>query len=338
MLVRRLVVIAVLTLLASSLWAREKLDIKGLMARSDALYYTPSLHGVTDLAVDLVIDQFANNPIAKAATVTYYYAGSTRQRVSVSNVPDQYAEFRNGVMDLVSSVGQYIMPLPTSASFTGMTLRMEKTTRELLGVKETDFYEIIGKPTGTKDTMKEYRVLVDKDGLLHQIEDVTGDNNELIAMVENVHLADGWHIATITTRVSKDGVWKIEHLEYGLVDSYMLPVRYSVQYRDTMNKPVKDMGDLAMSFKDYRINKGVAAAAVPQPEPATTPPASTATPPTSTATPPASTATPPASTATPPASPATPPASTATPSASTATPPASPVTPSTSTATWHSMP
>lgn len=325
MLVRRLFIIVLLVLLGSSLWAKEKVNLKGLMAKSDALYYCPSLHGLTDLAVDMAIDKLADNPISKAATVTYYYAGDTRQRITVSNVPDKYADFRNSVIDLVSPLGQYIIPLPTSASFNGMTLSLEKASREILGVKETEFYVIVGKPTAKKSTVKEYRLLIDKDGLLHQIENVTGDDSDqnLVALVENIHLGDGWHVSDMTTRLSKEGVWKIEHIDYDVIEGFTLPVRYSVRYRNTLNQPVKEMGDMNLAFQNYRINKGVAAAAfAASPDTEPVPPA-TAPAPVTAPTTPATAPTTPAASAAPAAAPTTPAITPAPPTAAPITPAAS---------------
>jgi hypothetical protein len=259
-------------------WAKEKVTLKSLLAKSDAIYYSPVSHNLTDLAVEISVEQLAKDPVGKDAVVHYYYAGDEHQRMSVANVPDKQAAFRTALLDLLTPLGQYIVPRAASTSFSGMTLKLTTVSRQMLNVKDTTFYQIIGAVPGDQGDLKEYRVLVDKNGLVYQIENVY-KNGKVTAEVENVKTKDGkeWLFTALYTRMStKDGdLWKTERVEYDVVEGYTLPVKCAVQFRDMYNKPVSGREDLVIHFKNYQLNKGVATKAITEmekkPEAAPTP-------------------------------------------------------------------
>ncbi|HEX2951414.1 MAG TPA: hypothetical protein VHV83_17865 [Armatimonadota bacterium] len=258
---RRIILFAIMTLLMTPLFAKEHLTPQNLIARSDALYYTPSAHGITDLAVDIVIDQLSNDPVGKNSAITYYYAGDNQERVAIANIPDTQSAYRDKLIALVSPFSQYLMPRPASVTFAGMTLSMTKVTRVLPGVKGTTFYQIIGRSATPKDGVKEYRVLLDKGGALYQIENVLADESLIVASVENKHTDAGWHVVSLSTRLkpkNQSFIWQTVKITYGSVNGYVLPVGLTVTYRDEVNHPVKGYNDLAASFTNYRINIGIA--------------------------------------------------------------------------------
>lgn len=256
------VLLAVLAL--SGAWSKDRVTLKSLLAKSDAIYYSPAAHGVTDLAVDLVVEQFSADPVGKNAIVTFYYAGDDRQRTVVTGVPDQYAAFRNALQELLGPMAQYVIPRSASSSFAGMTLKMARQSRQLLNVPERNFFLITGAIPGEhkKGDLIEYRALVDKQGLVYQIENVYTEGR-IIANVVNVKMADAstWLFTELHTRLSAD-LWKSEVVDYQLQGGYMLPVSCTLRFRDGFNKPVKSRQDLVIRMQNYRINQGVAAKAL----------------------------------------------------------------------------
>jgi hypothetical protein len=253
-----------IVLLAATVWAKGKANITpdALAAKSDALYYYPAAHGLSDLAVDLVIDGLDANAATKDAVVTYYYAGDTQQRVTVTNIADSYAKLRDDIINLAAPLGQYLMPRTAAATFTGMKLRLDKVGMQLMGVNATSFYQIIGTSPDQRDGVKEYRVVLDADGLMYQIENKLKDNSVVVANIENAKTDAGWQITALTTRLTtQDGIrWKVEHLQYEKIAGFMLPIRYTLEYRDEFNKPARGMGGMTVSFRNYQLNKGAAAA------------------------------------------------------------------------------
>lgn len=276
---KRWTVLLVLVAAAASLAAREKITVKSLLAKSDAVYYTPALHGLTDLAVDIAVEQLATDPVGKDAVVTYYYAGEDRQRMAVTGIPESQAVFRTALLDLLTPLSQYVVPRSATASFAGMTVKLSTVMRQLRGVKPSTFYLLTGTVAGEAKTgqLKEYRVLVGKDGLVRQIENVFVGST-ITADVENVPTPDGsaWLFTALYTRMSvKEGdqtrdLWKSERMTYENIDGFLLPVKCIVQFRDMYNRPVTGREDLVITLKNYRLNTGLAAktlAGMEQPKP-----------------------------------------------------------------------
>lgn len=278
MLTRVLVVVVSLTLGIVGAWAKAApLDPVALMTKSDALYYYPTAHGVTDLAVEVHIDQLADHPTGKRAHVQYYYAGEKRQMFAVTDLSDNETKLRSEILAMVAPLADYLMPRPSMASFEGLTLKVATVSREILGLSGTTFYEVVGTAKAANADVKEYRVLLGEDGQAYQVENVLKDGTVVAARLENVRVADSWHISKVISRLTANvgPVWKIDSVEYGQIEGYVLPTRVTVQYRNGYNQPVRGFTDLTVQFRNYRLNKGVAAAAVPAPQPA--PPASAPT-------------------------------------------------------------
>jgi hypothetical protein len=253
----------------SAVWAKTakpKDDPVALMTKSDALYYYPTQRGLTDLAVDVVIPEIAGNAVGKNATISYYYVSETRQRVVVGNVPDQYAKFRTDLEALVDPLSEYLIPRPSAATFTGLTLRVERVSRQFSGTPATNYYQLIGTAKEKTAYIQEYRVLLDPLGLACQLENVLKDGNHIIARIENVKIGETWHVSKLTTRLMDESgmaQWKIDTIEYAVVDGFTMPSKVTIQYRTPTNAPVKGSPDLTVLFKNYRLNKGAAAAALP---------------------------------------------------------------------------
>lgn len=280
--IRRLICLLVIALAATTLWAQGKITLEGLLAKSDALYYYPSERGVTDLAVDLVIEQLGNDQLgkeAKDARVTYYYAGEQRETMILASLPEISPKVQAIMEPAVTPMGQYIMPRTSSSFFAGMSMSMRKVTRQIAGVPGTTFYQITGTLPATSLGAKEQRVLLSEDGLLRQLEEVlTAPKQAIMATIENIQTKDGWHIATVTRQwpTDKMTVWRIEHVDYETVDGFVLPVRITFTYRDGFNRPVAGPRDVTVRLEKYRVNTGEAAAfftelekkATPAPAPA----------------------------------------------------------------------
>lgn len=277
MLLRRLVCTLLALSLVTIALAKEKVTLKSLLAKSDAVYYTPLTHGLTDLAVDISIEQLEKNN-GKDVLVTYYYAGDNRQHMEVTNAPDD--TFRAQLLDLLMPLSQYVIPHAASANLSNMSLKLLAVSRQIPGIADTTFYQIIGTVPDSKSDLKEYRVLLDKNGLVHRLENEMTKGGTIAASVDNVQMKDGtWLFSALSTRMAaKEGdIWKTERLEYDTVDGFFMPVRCVVEYRDIYNKPVKGRVDLSIRLTNYRINKGVADAAMTElekknpPAPATPP-------------------------------------------------------------------
>ena len=269
MLLRRLACATLVCLLATAIWAKDKVTIKSLIAKSDAVYYTPAAHGLNDLAVDFVVKELADDPVGKNAAITYYYAGGSRRRLNVANIPDAQARYQQLLMDLLSPLGQYVVPVSSTETFSGMTLKINTVNRLLLGVPGTTFYEIVASVPGNLSPFTKYAVLLDKDGFLHQIEYTLTDNTVTTASMENINVKDGaWLFSVVNTHIAlKDAdMWMIFHFKYDTIEGFILPTQCTVQFRNAMNKPIEARPDYTVDFKNYRLNKGIAAAAITESE------------------------------------------------------------------------
>ena len=264
MFVRLLLLCAVIIVGGLLVSAKPKLDPQALMIRSDALYYYPSLHGITDLAVDVVIDRMAADAKLKQVKITYYYAGEDRQRFIISNFPDNQSKKRDELQAIVDPLEEFIMPRPSASTFTGFTLSAEEAYRQIAGCEGLKFYQLIGTPKEAGNGVKEYRVLIDERGLAHQVENVLKDGGSIIAGIDNVLIGDRWHIAKVTTRLmsQSNAQWKIDQLEYGDIGGYPLATRLTTHYRNNLGHPIESAVDFSVSFQNYRLNKGEAAAAL----------------------------------------------------------------------------
>jgi len=275
MIYRIISLLIILTLLAGAVWAKGKarLTPQMLIDRSDAVYYYPQSNGVTDLAVDVTIAQVANDPVAGKALVTFCYLAKERREFVISNVPETQAKLRTWLLSMVSPLGEYIVPRASAEAFVGMEPRVLKVMREIAGQSGMNFYQLIGTPKDEKSPIKEYRVLVDEQGLAHQVETEGRDGSVIAARIENAKIGDKWVITKISTRMmNKDSAqWEIANVKYGEVDGVTLPEQITIQHRNAFDQPIKEMPDFTFTFKNYRINKGAAAALLPAPAPEAAP-------------------------------------------------------------------
>lgn len=257
----RMLLVVVVVVCVTAAWSAKKLDPNTLIALSDARYYFPVANGVTDLAVDLRIDQAAMDPIIKQAQVSYYYAGAARQGFIITGLTDQQAKKRDELQALVSPLDELIMPRPNADAYKGLTLRASRTYRSIADLPSTNFYLLTVLPADEKSDVKEFRILIDEQGLAHQLERVPKDGGSLVAKVNNIQIGEHWHIASITTRLSidRDWFWKTDAIEYGNVDGYMLPTKITTSYRNNYGRAVAQLPEITYTFVNYRLNKGVAA-------------------------------------------------------------------------------
>jgi hypothetical protein len=265
-----LIVVLLTLLVGAAVWAKApkppKDDPAALLAKSDALYDYPTQHGLTDLAVDLTIPEIAENPVGKAATMSYYYVSEERQRFVVGNIPDKYTQYRQNLESLIDPLSEYVIPRPSAATFAGLTLRAERVYRQFAGAAETNYFQLVGTAKEKSALIQEYRVLLDSQGLACQLENVLKDGSHIIARLDNTKIGDRWHICKLTTRLMDEGgmaQWKIDTIEYAEVDGFVLPKKVTMQYRTPTNQPIKGSPDVTVLFTNYRINKGAAAAALP---------------------------------------------------------------------------
>ncbi|MHB9025068.1 MAG: hypothetical protein ACYC7E_13000 [Armatimonadota bacterium] len=253
--------------------AKSKLDPQKLLAASDATYYFPTTVGLTDLAVDLVIPQLEAFPGAKQVRITYYYAANGKQQFEVTELPDRMSALRGEILNLVSALAEYIVPLPSATAFKGFKVQAQRVSREIMGIKEKNFYQLIGTNTNEQAPVKEYRVLLDKHGLAYELENVLKGGDRILARVMNVRTGEKWQVARVTTRLmGRSGPqWKIEEISYRPAEGFSLPAEVKTQYRDNTNKPITGLADVTIRFENYRINKDIAAAFFAAKTPAATP-------------------------------------------------------------------
>lgn len=272
MLTRILTIITLLALVTALAWSKDKLDPRAIMAKSDAAYYYPTAHGLADLAVDIAVDQLQQSAVAKDAKISYYYAGADRQQVIITGLSDKYDALRGQLLAVISPFGDYMVPKTNAATFQGLQLKASQVYRAFADVKDTEFYQLVGTASDKKADVKEFRVLLDKNGLAHEMENLTKDDNTVIARIENTRIGENWQITRVTTRMMTNGSaeWKIDTIEYGTVEGFSLPVRATIKYRDQFNMPIKGMDDLAITFTNYRLNKGIADTTLPKAAPAPT--------------------------------------------------------------------
>ena len=283
--VRVLGTVALMVLCGSLGWAHPKLDADEMMKKSDAIYYYPSVHGVTDLVCDVVIDRMANDPMFKGMQITYYYAGDDKSRCVITNYPEKYAKQRDELQALCDTLGEYIMPKPSAAAFTGLAVHVDEVTRLIAGRTGTTYYQIVGVPkdAGARG-VKEVRVLLDPEGLAYQLENQLQNGASIIASLENVKIANQWHVSKITTRLMSQAgpEWKIDNIAYSDFSGFSLPSKLATQYRNNFGQPVEGVTEYTITFQNYRVNKGQAAAALaampeksvlPAPQELTKPPA-----------------------------------------------------------------
>ncbi len=140
--------------------------------------------------------------------------------------------------------------------------------RQFIDEPETAYYMLEGTTTDANAAVKELHVLLDKQGLMHQMESIPQKGTPVIMEVKNTRFGEKWQISRLITRMPpdfKDPLWQVVNIEYGLVDGkYSLPARVTGQQCNNMNQPVEG-GDLVVLFQNYRINKGVADAFLPSP-------------------------------------------------------------------------
>jgi len=268
-----LLIIAVL--LAGAVWAegKSRVNPQTFINRSDAVYYYPQSHGVTDLAVDIKVAQLANDQVAGSARITFCFLAPDRREVIISNLTEQQANVRAALLGLVAPLGEYVVPRTSAETFTGMKTSAMKVLRQLAGLPGMTYYQLIGTPDDAKSPMKEYRVLVDEQGLAHQVETEGQDGSVISARIMNTRIGNSWFITQISTRMmNKDNAqWEIATMKYGEVNGITLPQEIVVQHRDPFNRPIKEMPDFTFAFTNYHINDGAAAKLLPPPAPAAAP-------------------------------------------------------------------
>lgn len=256
-------------------FAKGKDDPAALIAQCDAQYYFPTQAGVQDLAVDLTIQELQSSPIGKLAKVSYYYVNEERQRFEITNVPDQYAKFRDDLAGLVEPLSNYLVPLPSALTFNGLNLRVDRVSRQLVGRPDTTYFMVVGTAKDAGALVHEYHMLLDSAGLTVQAESVLKDGSKLTARIENIKIGDRWYYHTVTTRMMVSGLpqWRVMTIDYTQVDGFTVPSTITIQNRNTVNKPVDGAQDWTITLANYRINKGVAAQQLPPPpaKPADTP-------------------------------------------------------------------
>jgi hypothetical protein len=251
-----------------SCWAKTTLPSpESLLAKSDALYISPAARQITDLAMDISLDTLQTDPVGKLAQIEYFYTGEHSQWVEVNQIPDEQNTLRQHILDEVTPIERFVMPTSSAESFAGMKLEIVPETHLLPGVSETTFYWIKGtakdESTLKPGDVKIFRVLLDGQGKLYQMDVTNAKNERMTGAIDNIQLADSLHIATVKTRfiaASGDFIWLIENISYGPVAGVMLPVRVTIDYRDNNDRTAKGYQSSIVTFSNYRINKGIAAA------------------------------------------------------------------------------
>jgi hypothetical protein len=255
----------ILLALCGAAWTKD--DPAVIIAQSDAQYYYPTQHGLQDLAADLVIQELQDSPVGKLAKISYYYVSEERQRFEVMNIPDQFGKFRDDLASLVEPLSNYIVPMPSTETFNGLDLRVDRVARLFAGRPETSYVQIVGTAKDKGALVREYRMLLDGAGLAVQAESIFKDDSKLIARIDNVKIGEKWCYASITTRMAVNGLpqWRIMAIEYTQVDGFTVPATITIRVRNARNKPVDGTQDWTITFTNYRLNKGVAAKQIPAP-------------------------------------------------------------------------
>lgn len=248
--------------LVGAVWAKGKpaVTAQTFIDRSDAIYYFPQIKGLTDLAVDITIDEFARDPIAGKALITYCYAGKDRRGFVIQNISDAQAKMKDSLEALVEPLGDYVVPRTSVETFADMQVTFYKQFCQIKGQPGTTYFELNGAPTADSSPLKAYRVLVDEQGLAYRVETEAKDGTKMTASIENTHVGDHWLIGKISTRIiGKDGPqWEIGTITYEEVEGYTVPTMISVQHRNSLAQPIKEMPDFTFRFVNYRMNKGAA--------------------------------------------------------------------------------
>ncbi len=257
----RLITLLLVLLAAAVAWAKPKYNPQPIIQRSDALYYFPQDHGLTDLAVDLTIDQFGAESVAGQAKATFAYAGNRRELL-IDNVPEAHKAVRNTLYELLAPLGEYIIPKKSAENFDGLALAAVRVYRQLTGRPDSQYFLVYGTVTDAQAPLKEYRVLVDDRGLAHQVETEARNGGIVSARLENIQVGDAWVFGKISTRLAtKAGpIWEVATVTYDTVEGFVLPTQVQTIHRNAFNQPVKDYPDLTIRLTDYRLNQGAGAA------------------------------------------------------------------------------
>jgi hypothetical protein len=198
--------------------------------------------------------------------ISYYYAGDNRQKFDITNLPEKYANQRASLLEQLTPYTNFLIPTTAAASFKDYKVKSEVVYRQFIDEPETIFYLLVGTSSNAKAEVKELRVLLDKEGLMHQMESTPQKGAPIIMDVKNTRIGDKWQISRLITRMPSDiknPLWQVVNIEYGMIDGkYSLPSRISGQQRDSVNHPLEG-SDLVVLFQNYRINKGVAANFLP---------------------------------------------------------------------------
>jgi len=269
---RLLSLLIIAVLLAGAASAKPRVSPQKFIDRSDVMYYYPQSQGVTDLAVDIRISQLVNDQTAGKALITFCYLDNRREFV-IGNLNERQANVRGALLNLVGTLGEYVVPRTSADTFTGMKINAAKVLRQLSGMPGMTYYQLTGTPEDEKSPLKEYRVLVDEQGLAHQVETEGRDGNVMTARIVNTQIGEHWFITKISTRMmNKDSAqWEIASIKYHEVEGITLPEEIVVQHRNAFDQPIKEMPDFTFIFSNYRINTGAAATLLPAPAPAAVP-------------------------------------------------------------------
>jgi len=256
----------IVVLLTNAVWAAPKITPQTIMDRADVAYYYPQARGLTDLAVDVSIEQLAKDPVIGQIGITLCYAGA-RHGVALDNLPTPAGNVRNNLLMMIEPLGEYVVPKMSVETFAGMQVTVQRVYRQLSGQSSTSYYQLTGTPTAENTGLKAYRVLADEAGVAHQVETEMQDGQSLTARIENTKIDGNWLIEKISTRLrgGNDVRWEITTIAYDTVDGFLLPARLEVTYRNIFNQPIAELPDLTYTFTNYRINTGAAATLLPPP-------------------------------------------------------------------------
>lgn len=256
----------VISTLSLNLFAADP-KAQELIKKFDVGYYHPQDKGLKELVVRVELDDLTkqlNDQLIfgklKEVYFKLYWMAPNSVEVEVIGMPDGFTEIKDELKGMVASRLDMIVPQNLELRFKGYDLKYQKGAtggEELLATdttqtkmvhefvakfdKENNLTSLIGrKPLGTEDSSLVYAKL-------------PWSGNKWILTSMNLKASDPTQTTITDTEI-----------DYVAVDGYGFPKSIKSKTKQSIvngdKKPIERSFDSELSFKDYKVNSGEAAA------------------------------------------------------------------------------
>jgi hypothetical protein len=258
---RRWLVLGI-ALLALGVWARPPLPAAAtLLAKSDAAYDFPCWHGVTGVAASVRVEQANADPALAQARIRYAYTSANTHGFVVEGLPPDKVALRDGLLAAMAPLDEYIMPRPGAASFAGADLSVRRVARQIQGIKQNTFHQVIATRRADGQPTHETRVVLDAFGLARTVEEWVDGALLAFGAIEHEPSGTRWRVTRVSTLLRGGGATTYYELRiaYVEVDGAPFPTRIDVTTRDRHGRPLAGAPPFAVLFSNYQVTKAAGA-------------------------------------------------------------------------------